>query len=103
LCPVFLLFFFPAFFPASKQKFKVRLQSYGTWVRKKLIVSLAQEMNWCRNTGEWMEEIYLKWVVPFLRSMGLCSCLRKLFLFHLVALMESSLVCWMLFHTLNYR
>lgn len=45
LCPVFLLFFFPAFFPASKQKFKVRLQSYGTWVRKKLIVSLAQEMN----------------------------------------------------------
>jgi hypothetical protein len=70
VCPVFLSSFLLSFFPVSKHKFKVRLQSYGTWVRKHLIVSLAQEMSGCHNAGEWTEEIYLKWDVPFPRSMG---------------------------------
>jgi hypothetical protein len=60
VCPIFLSSFLLSFFPASKHKFKVQLQSYGICVRKQLIVSLAQEMSGCHNTGERTEEIYLK-------------------------------------------
>jgi hypothetical protein len=57
-----LSLFFSSFFPFSKHKLKFRLQSYGTWVRKQLIVGLAWEKSarsW-QITGEWTEGINLK-------------------------------------------